>query len=100
MPRIKQLADQYAKEDLLREIRGQACHQDLKYDKDLAEAAGIPITTFSGKIKNLDKLSIVQLRKIIIAFQPDPIIVLRFLGYDNKQIKSFAENTKEVTTSV
>ena len=92
MPRIKQLESQYLQSDLLREIRVRRAFLDIPRDQDLADMTGIPLSTLWGKLKEPEKMTVLQLRKIIRALALDPEIVLRFLGYDGAQIKKLKEN--------
>ena len=86
MPRIKQYAQKYATDDLMHEIRIRMAHLDLRY---LALAAGMSKTTLCDKFKDLNSLTVVQLQRLIAVLTPNPKVVLRWLGYSDKQIRDW-----------
>lgn len=55
---------------------------------DLGKILGISPARVSGLLSNPDELTVGRLRKIIQTLSLDPMIVLKFLGYDQKTIKS------------
>lgn len=55
---------------------------------DLGHILGISPARVSGLLSNPDELTVGRLRKIIQTLSLDPMIVLAFLGYDQKTIKS------------
>ena len=80
MPRIRQNAEKYADSDFLKEVRVRMVYQNIQHDQDLAVMSGIPNSTLAAKLKAPEKFTVGQLRKIIQTVNPDPEIVLRFLG--------------------
>ena len=80
MPRIRQNAEKYADSDFLREIRVRMAYLNIPYAQDLADMAGIPNSTLAGKLREPGKFTVAQLRKIIKTVNPDPDVLLRFLG--------------------
>lgn len=92
MPRNRQNADKYSREDFRKEILVGMASIGLRYDQELAEISGIPNSTISGKLKEPEKFTVLQLRKVIKAVPLDPGAVLRLLGYDTKQIRLWIEN--------
>lgn len=94
MPRINQKAQEYADEDFRRELYICMANIGLRYDKDLSELSGIPNSTMAKKIHSPSGLTVAQLRKIISAVWPDPVAVLKFLGYSEKDIKKIGEKVK------
>lgn len=89
MPRIRQLADKYAREDFSKEIRRKQGEMELMSVRALAEATDIPASTLGPKLREPDKLDVVDLRKIIKTLSPDPAAVLRFLGYESKTANKY-----------
>lgn len=90
MPRIKQLADKYAREDFSKEIRRKQGEMELMSIRSLAEATDIPPSTLGPKLREPDKLDVVDLRKIIKTLSPDPAVVLRLLGYETKTANKYS----------
>lgn len=95
MPRIHQNAERYAKEDFQKEIRRQQGEYNLMSQRSLAEAAGIPQPTLWAKLKDPDKLDVVDLRKIVAAICPDPFVLLALVGYDRKTIRNFIKKLED-----
>ena len=90
MPRIKQLADKYAREDFTKEIRRKQGEMELMSIRSLAEATDIPPSTLGPKLREPDKLDVVDLRKIVKTLSPDPAVVLRLLGYETKTANKYS----------
>ena len=90
MPRIRQLADKYAREDFAKEIRRKQGEMELMSIRSLAEAADIPASTLGPKLREPDKLDVVDLRKIVKTLSPDPAVVLRLLGYEAKTANKYS----------
>ena len=86
MPRIKQYAHEYAVKDFQTEIRTQQGIHNLMSVRALAGVAGIPHNTLGPKLKEPDKLDVVDLRKLVEAIAPDPAVILALIGYDKKTI--------------
>ena len=80
MPRIRQNAQQYARDDFLREVRVRMAYLNIPCNQDLADLAGIPNSTLAGKLRNPDSMTVSQLRKIVQVIDPDPEVLLKFLG--------------------
>lgn len=85
MPRIRQNAQQYARDDFLREVRVRMAYLNIPCNQDLADLAGIPNSTLTGKLKEPDKLTVDQLRRIVQVIDPDPEVLLKFLGSNRKK---------------
>lgn len=98
MSRIRIKADEYRQEDFRKALRHAQADNDTSR-KDLAEQVGTKYSTFCKRLNNPDELSLGEVHKMVRVIPIDPEALLKFVGYDNKQIKSFAENTKEVTTN-
>ena len=90
MPRISQLADKYAREDFAKEIRRKQGEMELMSVRALAEAIDIPASTLGPKLREPDKLDVVDLRKIVKTLSPDPAVILRLLGYETKTANKYS----------
>ena len=95
MPRIRQCAERYAKEDFQSEIRQRQGQYNLMSVRSLAKASGMAATTLGAKLKDPDKLEVADLRKLVATIRPDPAALLALVGYTGKEIKKFME---EVST--
>lgn len=87
MPRIRQYAEKYAREDFQTEIRKQQGVYNLMSVRALAREAGIPHNTLGAKLKDPDRLEVADLRKLVETIEPDPAALLALVGYDSKTIK-------------
>lgn len=91
MPKLRQYADKYAREEFQAEIRRKQGEHDLMSVRALSREVGIPPTTLGPKLKDPDKLEVADLRKIVTAITPDPAAILGLLGYDSKAIRKFMQ---------
>lgn len=91
MPRIRQKMDEYHREDFLREIRCRQGYYDIMTQQALGDAMGMPKSTVRKRMLEPDTLTADELRRMVKAIHPDPGIVLRFLGYESKEIKKLLE---------
>lgn len=87
MPRIRQNADRDAMNDLLKEIRAQAARFGLTSQKALGDALGLCQTTIGNYLREPDKIRMDNLRVMCKQLRLDPIVLLRALGYNTKEIK-------------
>lgn len=94
MPKLKQYAEKYAREGFQTEIRRKQGEHDLMSVRALSREVGIPHTTLGPKLKDPDKLEVADLRKIVLAIDPDPGAVLELLGYDKKAIRKFQQGIR------
>ena len=89
MPRLKQYAEKYAREDFLKEIRRQQGEYNLMTGRELARAMGIPHTSLRDKILEPDKMNAEFIRNLVGTLDISPEVLLAFLGYDKKQINQW-----------
>lgn len=98
MPRIAMYADKYADADFQKEIyRRMADRYEEVSVRALAREIGACQSTLNTKIRKTPcTLVISELRKIVSVLKPDPVIMLKLLGYTSKEINKF-KNQKEET---
>lgn len=92
MSRIKLNPDETAKEALIREIRVRRAFLNMT-QAELAAAIGVVPSSMSKLISNPDKISVRRLRGIVKALNLDPLIVLKLMGYSQKDIIGFLQRT-------
>lgn len=95
MPRIRQYAEKYTDDDFRKVIRHGLTDLGYRYDSELAEVTTMSVTTACRKVRAPSTMSLEQLRSVIAALDPDPVAVLRFLGYSMKDIRRIAERLAE-----
>lgn len=92
MPRIRQYAAEYARNDFQRAIRRAQVDADLMRKNKLAEAADIPYSTLWKRLEHPEDMTLGDLQKLIRVL-PIPVeAVLTFLGYAAKDIKKMEAN--------
>lgn len=82
--------DEAAREALRREVKARRAYLDMT-QAALARALGISSPVMSELLANPDKISAGRLRAIIRKLNLDPIVVLNFLGYSQKEIEKFLQ---------
>ncbi len=86
MPRIRQLAEKYAEEDFLKELRVRMVFAGVNTDRELAERIGITPATMCKRKKSVGGFSLGELQGLVREVKPDPVIILKLLGYSGKEI--------------
>lgn len=86
MPRIRQKADVYRNEDFRRDVLARLAQMGI-HQRDLAEHLGVCDGTISIMLRQPEKISVDRLRKIISFLDLEPASILRFTGYNQRDIK-------------
>ena len=91
MPRIPQYAVRYAAEDFWKEIN--RCCPTMGIQSENAAALGREIGVDGRTLRNykarLGTMRFDVLQKLIAALRPDPAVILKTLGYSEKEIRAF-----------
>ena len=92
MPRIRQYAERYAVEDFWKEI--DRCCPLAGIQSDNASALGKRIGEGCQNLLNYQKgkteMRVSVLRKLVTTLHPNPAVILKTLGYSEKEIRAFA----------
>lgn len=92
MPRIRQYAERYAAEDFWKEI--DRCCPLAGIQSGNASALGERIDEGHQNLLNYRKgkteMRIGVLRKLVTTLHPNPAVILKTLGYSEKEIRAFA----------
>ena len=91
MPRIRQNAEQYAREDFQKEIRISQARYGLMSQRALCQETGIPASTFCKLMQEPERFTIENLKKVVDVIHPDPMAILALLGYKRKDVKGLEE---------
>lgn len=91
MPRIKQYADKYRKEDFEGRCRAQMALMGIA-DRELAEIVGMSHTTLWRRIRNPDELRMGELVKLIQALQLGEQDVLGLAGMTGLKVVNGKKN--------
>ncbi|MBE6976245.1 MAG: hypothetical protein E7439_03490 [Ruminococcaceae bacterium] len=87
MPKIRQNEAEYRQKDFLAAIRAGQAKADVMTTSGLSEASSIPYATIYKRLRDPDKLTAEEIRKLTGAIEIDPVALLKFLGYSSKDIK-------------
>lgn len=92
MPRIQQYAERYAAEDFWKEI--DRCCPMAGIQSGNASALGEKIDEGYQNLLNYRKgkteMRVSVLRKLVTTLRPNPAVILKTLGYSEKEIRAFA----------
>lgn len=91
MPRIRQNEEKYATNDFVAEVNAQCGRYGYKSQKSLGNALGVCQATAGSYLKNPDGIPLRILREMVKLLRPDPVVVLKALGYSTQDIKKFAK---------
>lgn len=93
MPKIRQYADLYAQRDFWREIDRRCPDAGVQSNNNaaLARAVGTADVTIGVYKQDPGKMQLKTLSRFVSVLKPDPGVILRLLGYSDKEIKAFRE---------
>ena len=87
MPRLKVKADEYARADFSKELRKNMIDQEIGSVKELADMMGVDGRTMYRRMNDIDQMRVSELAALKAILSPDPVLLLRVLGYTTKEIK-------------
>lgn len=93
MPRIRLKAEQYPPEDFWLEV-DRRCHEagiQGGNNAALARAIGTSDVTVGNYRRDIGRMPVKTLSKIVSVCRPNPGIVLRLLGYSRKEINQYGK---------
>lgn len=93
MPRIRQYAQDYARQDFLNEIRERQGSLNLMDVKSLSGASGIPYQILLRRLKNPDDLTLGETRKLCESIRLNPIVLMNYLGFPTGALKKLIEKS-------
>lgn len=94
MPRIRQKVDEYAMNDFIAEVNAQCARYGYKSQKSLGNALGVCQATAGNYLKNPESIQLGTLRAMVKLLQLDPVVILKALGYTNKEIRQLHDQHK------
>lgn len=89
MPKIRQYAEQYARDDFRKAIQKAQVDADLMGKKPLAEAAGIPYSTLWKRLEEPENMSMGEFQKLLKVLPIPADALLSYLGYSSKTVKKY-----------
>lgn len=90
-PRLTpEMAMDAARKNFQTEVKIQRVRCDIS-QKQLGEQVGVGPAVMSSLLANPDKIGVGRLRAIIRALELDPVIILRLVGYSDKDIRKLRD---------
>lgn len=91
MPRTTpEMAAEAARKNFQTEVRIQRARLDMA-QRELANQIGVVPSVMSNLLANPDKIGVGRLRNIIKVLDLDPVVILRLLGYKDKDMRKLRE---------
>ena len=92
MPRIRQYAERYAVDDFWKEIDRCCPLAGIQSDNAVAleEKTGVDHQTLRNYRKSKTEMRVSVLKKLVTTLHPNPAVILKTLGYSEKEIRAFA----------
>lgn len=92
MPRIRQYAERYASEDFWKEIDRCCPMAGIQSNNSaaLGEKTGVDHQTLRNYRNGKTEMRVSTLRKLVTTLRPNPAVILKTLGYSEKEIRAFA----------
>lgn len=96
MPQIKVYEEKYAREAFWKEVDGKGAMQGLKSNAAIGAAIGITGQCV-GKYRRdtFGRMQLKTMQSIVKVLKPDPEVILRLLGYSDKEINKFAKEAAQ-----
>lgn len=94
MAKPNYIAEAKDTEAFLQEINAQCWRFGYKTQESLGNALGISQVTAGKYLRDPSDMKFTVLRKLIRTLRPDPIVVLKALGYSDKEIQKIQEKEK------
>lgn len=93
MPRIQQYAARYTAEDFWKEINRCCPLAGIQSENSeaLGEKTGVSGHTIRNYKKRLEIMRFDVLQKLVSTLHPDPAVILKTLGYSEKEIRAFVK---------
>lgn len=94
MAKYEYIVEQEAIKEFLGEVNAQCWRYGYKTQESFGIAIGVSQVTAGAYLRDPRKMTFSTLRKLVKAVKPDPLIVLRAIGYDSRDIKQLMERGK------
>lgn len=96
MPRIRQNADRDAMKDFVGELNAQRMRYGYNTMQKFGSAIGICMKSAYNYMDDPDQIRIGTLRTIVKTIKPNPVIVLKAIGYSSQDIKKLLRSTYDI----
>lgn len=92
MPRIRQNAKDYARNDFRKAIGKAQVEVDLTQKKMLSEVSGIPYSTLWKRLESPENMTLEEFMKLLAVIPIPAEALLTFVGYKTKEIRMIHES--------
>ena len=87
MPRLRQNADRDTMHDFICEVNAQRGRFGLTSQRAFGESIGTCQSTAGKYLKEPETMPLGVLRSMVKTIKPDPVVLLKALGYTTKEIR-------------
>lgn len=94
MAKFEHIAEQDSIREFLAEINAQCWRYGYKTQESLGNAIGVSQVTAGKYLRDPENMAFSTLRKLIKAVKPDPILLLKAVGYTTGDIKKCMREQK------
>lgn len=91
MPRIKQFESRYVVKDFWAELDGQSGRRGIRSNAALGEAIGVTGQCIGKYRADPSPMKLCTVQKIVKLLKPDIGLLLKFIGYTDKDIARFVK---------
>ena len=88
MPRIRQYEERDAMKDFVAEINAQSARFGYKSQESLGNVLGCCQATVCNLLRSPGSIQLSRLRQLVKVLKLDPLVVLKALGYSEKELRS------------
>ena len=87
MPRLRQNHDRDTLNDFVGEVNAQSARFGFRSQKALGDALGVCQATAGNYLRKPESMPLGILRNLVKLLHPDPVLLLKALGYTTKDIQ-------------
>lgn len=91
MAKLEHVAEQDSIREFLAEVNAQCWRYGYKTQEAFGNAIGVSQVTAGAYLRDPRNMAFSTLRKLVKAIKPDPVLLLKALGYTANDIKNFAK---------
>lgn len=93
MPRLRQNHDRDSLKDFVDEVNAQCARFGYRSQKALGDALGVCQATAGNYLRKPESIPLGALRNLVKLLHPDPVLLLKALGYTMKDIQKIKGDT-------
>lgn len=94
IPRIKQKSDEYALSDFVSEINARCAWYGLTSQAEIGKKLGVCQATVGNYLRKPETIRLDAFRAMVKQLRLDPVIVLKMLGYSQRDINNISKKER------